>query len=72
MAQRGLGEVVVDDDDREQHQENERRLIDQFFDLALDVAAHDAFDHDQQDQAAIEDGNRQEIEDAKIQTDKRH
>ena len=39
-----LHQIVVDDHDGEQHQENERRLVDAFFDAQADVAPHEPFD----------------------------
>src|SRR5580692_460091 len=69
-SRQSLRQVVVDHHHREQHEEDERCLVDSFFNLQADVAAHDAFDEQQQDYAAIEDGNRQQVEDAKIQADR--
>src|SRR5262249_416299 len=42
-----------------------------FFDLALDIAAHQALDHQQQNHAAIENWNGKEIEDAQVDADER-
>src|SRR5579862_4524530 len=66
----GFGQVVVDDHDCEQYEEDEGGLVDAFFDLQADVAAHHAFDEKQQDYAAVEDGNGKQVEDAEVQADR--
>src|SRR6266852_774725 len=58
---------VIDDHDGEQHQENKRRLVDAFFDAQADVAPHEAFDEEEQDDAAIENGNGQQVKDAEVE-----
>src|SRR6266852_8497609 len=63
----GLHQVVIDDHDGEQHQENKRRLVDAFFDAQADVAPHEAFDEEEQDDAAIENGNGQQVKDAEVE-----
>ena len=67
-----LHQVVVDDHREEEDQEDERGLVDAFFNPNADVAPHDAFDDQQQDDSAVEDGNRQQVEDAEVQADHRH
>src|SRR5580704_14091352 len=68
---RNLDQVVEDDHGGKQHQENKCRLIDPLFDVHADVAAHKALDQQEQDYSAVEDGNRQQVEDAEIQADGR-
>src|SRR5438874_11350351 len=65
----GLGDIVVNHHCREQNQKHERSLIDAFFDLEADIAAHQAFDEKQQNHAAIHDRDGQQIKDPKIKTD---
>ncbi len=55
----GLGQVVIDHHGRKQYQEDKGSLVDTFFDLQADIAPHQAFYNQQQDDAAVEDGNRQ-------------
>ena len=53
----GFGQVVVDNHYCEQHQKHECGLVDALFNLQADIAAHQAFDEQQQDYPAVEDGN---------------
>src|SRR5215469_4816288 len=64
-----LGDVVIDHRHREQHQEYECRLVDALFDLQADVAPHQALNQQQQNHAAVEDRDRQQVKDAKVQAD---
>ena len=66
-----LDDVVVDDHDGEEDQEDEGGLVDAFFDVQADVAAHQAFDEEQEDYAAVHDGDGQEVEDAEVEADAR-
>src|SRR5580658_1384126 len=64
-----LRQVVVDDHDGEQHQEDERGLVDALFDAQADVAPHESFDEKEQDHAAIHNWDRQQVKDAEVQAD---
>src|SRR5216684_1924288 len=65
----GFGDVVVDDHGSKQHEKHKCGLVDTFLNLQADVATHDAFDEEEQDYAAVHDGDGQEIKDPKIQAD---
>ena len=53
----------------EEHQEYERGLVDALFDSQADLFLHQAFDEEQEDYSAVEDGDRQQVKDAEIQAD---
>ena len=53
------------------HQEHERRLVDALFDVHADIAPHQAFDQQEQNHAAVQNRNRQQVEDAQVQADPR-
>src|SRR5205085_2037921 len=58
---------------REEHQEeHQAHLNEAFLEAQAEIAAADAFHGEKQDVSAIQDGNRQQIEDAKVQTQNRH
>src|SRR5438270_6794143 len=62
-------DVVKDDHGRKKDNEYESDLTNALFDLTLDVATKSALDKEQQDQTAVQDGNRQQVEDAQIEAD---
>jgi len=66
---KSLHQIVVNDHDGEQHKENECGLIDALFDAQADVAPHEAFDEEEQDDAAIENGDGQQVKDAEVEAD---
>src|SRR5216684_77487 len=68
-SRQSLGYVVEDDDRGKQHQKDEGRLIDAFLDLLFDVAPHDAFDQQHEHQSAIENRNREQVEDRQVEAD---
>ena len=72
QSRHGFHDVVVDHDHREQHQEDERSLVDPLLDPDADVAPQNPFDDQHQDHAAIQNRNRQQVEDAKVQADHCH
>src|ERR1700683_3834905 len=51
--------VIVHNDGEDDQEEDDAYLNDSFFDYQADIAAHGAFDSEQQDMAAVENGNRQ-------------
>ena len=51
--------VIVHNDGEDDQEEDYAYLNDSFFDGEADIAAHGAFDGEQQNMAAIEDGDRQ-------------
>ena len=51
-------QVVIDDHHSQQQKENEGNLIDTFLYRLADIASHQAFHQQKQDQAAIQDRNR--------------
>src|SRR5271168_821107 len=51
--------VIVHNDGEDDQEEDYAYLNDSFFDSEADIAAHDAFNGEQQNMAAIEDGDRQ-------------
>jgi hypothetical protein len=59
-------QVVVEDEDGEHDEADERELVDTLFDLLVQVAAHKAFDGEEKDHAAVEDGDRKQVEDAQL------
>src|ERR1700722_8889766 len=65
-----LHQVVVDHHHCKQHEEHERGLIDAFFDVYADVAAHEAFNQQEQDHSAVENGNWQQVEDSEVEADR--
>ena len=64
--------VVVHDVDDEDKEEDEADLDEALFESEAEVAAANAFQRKKEDVAAIEDGDGQEIEDAKIDADENH
>src|SRR6188474_2074618 len=65
-------EVVVDDGDH-QHQQNGKSREEHFFLHAdAEVAAREAFEAHDENMAAVEDWNRQQVEEAKVEADRRH
>jgi len=67
-----LGDVVEEDEEGEEDDADEGYLVDELFELLVDVAAHDAFDEEEEDHAAVEWGDGQEIEDAEVERDEGH
>ena len=67
-----LHDVVVDDEDGEEHQGGEADLRDALLELDAQVAADGAFDQQQHDNAAVEHGDREQVEDTEVQTDGCH
>ncbi len=65
-----LGQIVINHHYREQYQEDERRLINPLLDVQADIAAHQALHEQQQNDTAVEDGNGQQVKDAKVQADR--
>jgi len=54
--ERELTQVVEDDHDGEDQNADEGHLVDALFELLVKVAAHDRFDQEEEDHAAVEDG----------------
>src|SRR5579871_328351 len=67
-----FGQVVEDDHDGEDQDADEGYLVDALFELLIEIAAKDAFDQEEQDHAAVEDRDRQKVEDAEVQADVGH
>lgn len=49
-----LGDVVKDHEEHEENDADEGDLVDGLLELLVDVAAHDAFDEEEEDHAAVE------------------
>lgn len=64
-----LADVAEDDEEGEQDDADEGHLVDDFFELLIDVATHDAFDDEEEDHAAVEQGEGHKVEDAKVERD---
>src|ERR1700756_2603961 len=65
-------DVIVHDVGKEQQKEHEADLNEAFFHRHAQITAHQAFDTQQQDLAAIENRNRQQIENAQVDADESH
>ena len=61
-----LHDVVVDDEDGEEHQGGEADLRDALLELDAQVAADGAFDQQQHDNAAVEHRDREQVEDTEV------
>jgi hypothetical protein len=72
VAEVELGDVVEDDEEHEEDDADEGDLVDEVFEALIDVAAHDAFDGEEEDHAAIERGKGEEVEDAELEGDHGH
>jgi len=59
-----FGDVVEDDDGCEEDEADEGYLVDALLDGLVEVAAHEAFDGEKEDEAAVEDGDGEQVEDA--------
>src|ERR1035438_783874 len=66
-----LDQVVVYDHHREEYQEDKCRLVDALFYRQANLLLHQALDEEQQDHAAIQDGDGQQVHDAEGQADGR-
>ena len=64
-----LGDVVEEDEEGEQDDADEGYLVDDFLELLIDVAAHDAFNDEEEDHAAVEQGEGHQVEDAEVERD---
>ncbi len=62
-----FGQVVEDDHDGEDQDADEGYLVDAFFELLIEVTAEDGLDQEEEDHAAVENWDRQEVEDAEVQ-----
>lgn len=69
---REFGDVVVDDESGEEDDADEGNLVDAFLELLVDVSAQDAFDDEKENHAAVQNGDRHEIEDAQVDADVGH
>ena len=67
-----LGYVVEHDEDEEQHDHDEGYLVHAFLQLLIEVAAERAFDEQEKDGAAIENGEREQVQDAEVEADHGH
>ncbi len=67
-----LGDVVEDDEGGEGDEADKGDLVDALLDLLVDVATHDGLDDEEEDHAAVEDGDGKEIEDAEVERDEGH
>ncbi len=64
-----LGDVVEDYEEGEQDDADEGYLVDDFLELLIDIAAHDAFYEEEEDHAAVEQGEGHQVEDAEVEGD---
>ncbi len=64
-----LGDVVEDVEEGEEDDADEGYLVDDFLELLVDVAAHDAFYDEEEDHAAVEQGEGHQVEDAEVEGD---
>jgi len=64
-----LGYVVEDDEGEERDENDKGGLVDSLFDVDFNISADDALDDEQQNEAAVEDGERHEVEDAEVKAD---
>ena len=69
LVQVELGDVVEEDEEGKEDDADEGHLVDDFLELLVDVAAHDAFDDEEEDHAAVEQGEGHEVEDAELEGD---
>ena len=67
-----LGDVVEDDHGGEDEEADEGDLIDALLDLLVEVAAHGGLDEEEEDHAAVEDGDGEQVEDAEVEGDVGH
>src|SRR5215472_8228301 len=65
-------DVVVDHNGGKQHEEHKGSLVDALLDLLFDVAAYYHFDQQHQHEAAIENGDGEQIEESQLQADQGH
>src|SRR5208283_4302062 len=61
--------VVIDQHHEKEHQEDEGRLVDALFDGQADFLLHQGLDEEEQDDAAVQDGNGQQVDDTQVQAD---
>src|ERR1700735_1163277 len=64
-----LGDVVEDYEEGEEDDADEGYLVDDFLELLIDVPAHDAFYDEEEDHAAVEQGEGHQVEDAEVEGD---
>src|ERR1039458_4918947 len=70
MSEEGqLGEVVEDDEGKKRDEYGKGSLVDALLDVDADVAAEGAFDQQQQNHAAVQNGEGQQVEDAEVEAD---
>ena len=67
-----FGDVVEDDHGGEDDEADEGNLVDALLDLLVEVAAHDAFDDEEENHAAVENGDGQQVEDGEVEGDGGH
>src|SRR5207244_9089387 len=65
-------EVVVDDGRHQHHQYHEAAEQQLLLNLDTEVAPRDAFESHDEDVAAIEDRNRQQVEETEVEAERRH
>ena len=70
--ERELGQVVEDDHCGEDQETDEGYLVDALLELLIEIAAHHAFDEEEEDHASVEDRDGQEVEDAEVKADVSH
>src|ERR1700692_2201699 len=67
-----LRDIVGDHQDCEDEQENEGGLINALLEVLIQIAAHHAFNQQEENYSAIEDGNRQQVEYSQVDADEGH
>src|SRR5579862_6633711 len=72
MRRNHARDVIVHDVCKQEQKEDEADLDDALFNHQADVPPQRPFDREQQDLAAIQNGNREQVEDAQIDTDESH
>src|SRR5271166_824506 len=69
---RQLADVAEDDVGGKEQDEHKGGLVDALLEDRIDVAAQEAFDEQEEDHAAVEDGEGKQVEDAEIEADGGH
>jgi len=68
---RQLGHIVEDHKCEEHYEHDKGRLVDALLHVEADIVAQNSLDHEQQNQASVENGERQQVQNAEIQADRR-
>src|ERR1700679_1556335 len=69
MPEVELGDVVEENKECKEDDADEGYLVDDLFELLVDVAAHDAFHDEEKNHAAVEQREGHQVEDAEVERD---